>query len=271
MSSLDAAGSRSFDAATADQDLRAAVRRMLEGSLFERQADDEVSEGVVLARAEDIWSRPGSPRGEATTRRGWLGGWPLLDANLPELVARLVEAEIALDYGDINALAVAGVAFAELAFQTARFVRGNWVRVGGKRYRHGCRVVVCRCTPYVRGGRLGCVAGGLGVSASVGDGGRRVHAMAVAFPRAESLAGVAALAVEVGSANQSEIILLKSGLGSRDAARLAVTTTSADFADREGMLDWLASGRVESWTRLEGWPSELRRAAGCDSTTLQDR
>lgn len=84
----------------------------------------------------------------------------------------------------------------------------------------------------------------------------RVHASAVSEGDSGSITGLAALAVEAGSSNQSVILLLRSGLSSRDAAVVAVASTNATFKDRAGMLIWLDSDLVKERTNDDSWPTD---------------
>ena len=89
----------------------------------------------------------------------------------------------------------------------------------------------------------------------------RVHAAAVGQEGSDELHGLAALAVEAGSANRSVIALLRNGLSSREAAIAAVETTGASFDDRAGMLKWLGSDEVEVRSTEDDWPTEQSRHA----------
>ena len=89
----------------------------------------------------------------------------------------------------------------------------------------------------------------------------RVHALALEEVGAGTLTGMAALAVEVGSTDQSVIVLLRSGLSSREAAHAAVRSTDAMFRDYDGMREWLRSELVETLAAEEWWPTEGSREA----------
>jgi len=89
----------------------------------------------------------------------------------------------------------------------------------------------------------------------------RVHAMAVGEEGADQLEGLAAMAVEAGSANRAVITLLRAGLSSREAAMAAVATTGASFDDRAGMLKWLRSEDVKHLTDRKNWPTTQSRHA----------
>ncbi len=89
----------------------------------------------------------------------------------------------------------------------------------------------------------------------------RVYATAVSCDGVESITGLAALAVEAGSCNRSVIVLLRSGLSSREAAFSAVASSDANFDDRLGMLIWLGSDEVGELHADESWPTAQSRHA----------
>jgi hypothetical protein len=102
----------------------------------------------------------------------------------------------------------------------------------------------------------------------------RVHAIAMSCDGAEAITGLAALAVEAGSCNRSVILLMRSGLNSRDAAFAAVYSTGASFDDRVGMIMWLRSDEVTDLHSDESWPTPGSRHAWVqfyESETKGDR
>ncbi|MEQ5872659.1 DEAD/DEAH box helicase [Sagittula sp. NFXS13] len=82
----------------------------------------------------------------------------------------------------------------------------------------------------------------------------------VGYSSAEVEIGRAALAVECGTSRVPEALLLRAGLGSRQAARAAVERTSADFDTRAGLRAWRLSPHVRSLQLRLDWPTPETRA-----------
>lgn len=70
----------------------------------------------------------------------------------------------------------------------------------------------------------------------------------------------AALAVETGTSRRSDALLLRAGLGSREAARAAVDKTAADFETRAGLRAWRLSPQVRALQKQADWPTPETRA-----------
>jgi hypothetical protein len=270
IASLDSAILALLDAETSEDDVDPALDGVLEGSLFSRQLElqeekvQKLLRGFVAARAHRIWSQT-----QETQRKGYhaagigLTAGQFLDANLGALVDLLGLAESAIASGDAEATATAVVQFAELVFRTAPFrapknLPANWKDAlqAWMRGRPAAEVIgICdddgvdllqEALTYRLPWAMEAV---------------RVHAVAVGQEGSDELHGLAALAVEAGSANRSVITLLRSGLSSREAAIAAVTTTGASFDDRGGMLFWLGSDEVAVRSTEDDWPTKQSRHA----------
>ena len=263
LASLDAAVLVLLDAATEDGDMKETVSHVLRGSLFSRQAESGHAEEMVVARARYIWSRTG-----VAQRRGYhaagvgLKAGEFLNKNIGILMHLLGQAEALLSTGNEESAATTIVDFGDLVFQVAPFRP----RELPEKWKLGLRA-------WVLGREWAEVLDMCGEEESdlFQDAfvyrlpwameATRVYALAVGHGGAEDIGGLAAVAVEVGSANRSEMVLLRSGLGSRTAARAAVYSTGAEFDDRAGMLRWARSEAVVGATGLDGWPTKQGRQA----------
>lgn len=65
----------------------------------------------------------------------------------------------------------------------------------------------------------------------------------------------AALAVETGTSRRSDALLLRAGLGSREAAKAAVDKTAADFETNAGLRTWRLSPQVRTLQKQVDWPT----------------
>lgn len=269
IASLDAAILALLDVETLDSNLEAALDSVLEGSLFSRQLAQQTEKvqklirGFLAARAHRIWSQT-----RTVQRKGYhvagigLRAGQFLDANLTNLVKRLVRVEAAIIEGDAATVAQEVVEFAELVFQTAPFRAKNmplswkdalkaWmnerpasevIEIGGP---NGVDLLQDALT-YRLPWAMEAV---------------RVHASAMGHEDANHLSGLAAMAVESGSSDRRVITLLRSGLSSREAAIVAIVTTQAPFEDRIGMKMWLDSEEVKTRSTEDTWPTEQSRHA----------
>jgi len=68
--------------------------------------------------------------------------------------------------------------------------------------------------------------------------------------------GSATAALDVGSINLQEILLLRAGLRSRTAAKLVVEHTGPSFKGFKGMRKWLLSPGVQDTLSTPDWPTE---------------
>ncbi len=270
VASLDSAILALLDAETPPKDIELALHRALEGSLFFRhlkqyeEALQRVLPGLIAVRARRIWSQT-----QETQRKGYhaagigLTAGQFLDSNLVALLDLLRQAEAAVASGDVDTVATAVVEFAELVFQKAPFrapkdLPANWKDALGAwiRGRPSAEVInICG------GDGVDLVQDALIYRLPWAMEAVRVHASAVVHEGAGDIGGLAALAVEAGTSNRSVMVLVRSGLSSREAATAAVASTAARFEDRTGMRLWLASEEVKTRTAEEAWPTRQSRHA----------
>ena len=270
LASLDAAILALLDASTDDAELADSLDEALAGSLFARQveryqeAEQKLIRGFVTARAARVWAQTTEPQ-----RRGYhaagigLTAGQFLDANLQSLVELLGAAEAAISERNIDDASSAVVAFAELVFQTAPFrapkdLPAKWTEAldAWMRGKSSADVIgICdddgvdllqEALTYRLPWAMEAV---------------RVHASAVSCEGADAITGLAALAVEAGSCDKSVIVLVRTGLNSREAAFEAVASTGAAFEDRAGLMMWLGSDEVEALHADEAWPTPQSRHA----------
>ena len=283
IASLDSAILALLDATTPEVDVAENLEEVLNGSLFARQvakyeeAKQKLIRGFVAARASRIWGQTTEPQRKGYHAAGiGLTAGQFLDANLPKLVELLSGAEAAILGGNVDDAASSVVAFAELVFQAAPFrapkdLPPKWqsALLAWMRGRSSAEVIeICdddgvdllqEALTYRLPWAMEAV---------------RVHSTAMSSDGAESITGLAALAVEAGSCNRSVIVLLRSGLSSRDAAFAAVASSAANFDDRAGMLMWLRSDEVGELHAYESWPTAQSRHAWiqfCEGETKGDR
>jgi len=268
VASLDAAILALLDAEAEETSLDSELDSVLEGSLFSRQLAQEeqnlqaLLRRFLVARAHRIWTQTSTPQRKGYHLAGiGLRAGQFLDANIMNLIALLLRAEAAMINRDTTATADAVVGFAELVFQVTPFrspgdIPDTW--------RNALRAWI--------EGRAASEVVSIG-----GDGGVdllqdaltyrlpwameavRVHAGALGQESADQLQGLAGLAVEAGSVNRSVVMLLRSGLSSREAAMAAVATTGASFVDRAGMKVWLRSKETEQFSANDDWPTPQSR------------
>jgi hypothetical protein len=270
IASLDSAILALLDAATSEETIASALEEVLSGSLFSRQlkqyedASQKLIQGFVAARAERIWGQTSEPQRKGYHAAGiGLTAGQFLDANLPTLVDLLGGAEAAVAEGDPEATASFVVAFAELVFQRAPFrapkdLPAMW-QDALRAWMHGrsSGEVIAICGDD----GVDLLQEALTYRLPWAMEAVRVHASAIEHVGAETISGLAALAVEAGSSNPSVIVLLRSGLSSREAAFAAVASTGAAFDDGRGMLTWLRSAEVRERHRDESWPTVQSRHA----------
>lgn len=264
IASLDAAILGLLDVRVSQQDLAEALDSVLEGSLFSRQLQDReeheqrLVRDLVAVRAQRIWSdtTDSQRKGFAAAGIGLKAG-RYINEHVSELLALLMDAETAVLDGYSEAAAAATREFARLVLETAPFRPPRGIPDGWQ----------SALELWVKG------APAVDVIAACDDRGVdllhefltyrlpwameavRVHGMATEQPGSDSLQGLAALCVEVGSTTLPAILLLRHGLSSREAAAEAVGSTGADFTDRNGMRRWLQSTEIQSLQVEASWPT----------------
>ena len=268
IASLDTAILSLLDPETEEINIDSSLTHALESTLFSRllptksQAEQEMLPQFVAARAHNIWSAT-----NATQRRGfYLSGvgyqaGSYLDSALDDLVTLLLEADVAIENGQVPDLVEAVAAFADLVCRVAPFRPRDPMP---PTWRDGLAT-------WLEGRPASVVISSLG-----SDGvdflqdiityrlpwameAVRVHALAIGDSRANDLKGLAAAVTETGNANLTVHTLIRSGLRSREAAREAVETTGATFNDRVGLEEWLSSGVVQSRRMSINWPTSESR------------
>jgi hypothetical protein len=268
LASLDAAILALVEASTSDAELAGTLDDALAASLFVRQleqyeeAEQELVRGFVAARAARVWGQTNESQRKGYHAAGiGLAAGQFLDANLAELVQLVGSAEAAIIDGDIDGAAASVVGFAELVFQTAPFrapkgLPARW-KEALEAWMHGALSAdVIRISG---GDGVDLLQEALTYRLPWAMEAVRVHANAVAHEGADTITGLGALAVEAGSCNRSVIVLLRAGLGSREAASEVVVSTGATFEDRAGLMSWLASKEVAVRHAEETWPTPQSR------------
>ena len=248
IASLDTAILSLLDPETEESNIDSNLAQALDGSLFSRllpskdQAEQEMLPQFVAARAHNIWSAT-----DATQRRGvYLSGvgfqaGSYLTTGLDGLVALLLEADAAIENGELTDLVEAVTTFADLVCRVAPFRPRDPM------------------PPTWRDGLAAWLEGrpASDVISILGSDGVdflqdiityqlpwameavRVHAIAVGDSRANDLKGLAAAITETGNANLTVHTLIRSGLRSREAAREAVESTGASLATEQGWRNGL--------------------------------
>lgn len=270
VASLDAAILALLDSETDETKLDIELDSVLEGSLFSRQLEQqqekiqELLRGFLRARAHRIWSQTTGPQRKAyhVAGVGFHAG-KFLDANIENLFPLLLGAEAAVLNSDPNDLADATVEFAALIFHTAPFRAPGEMPDSWKEALRAWIMGRPASEVISIGGDEGVelLQDALTYRLPWAMEAVRVHAVALEHDLADLLQGIAALAVEVGTANRTAITLLRSGLSSRDAAFAAVASTQASFTDRSGMIVWLRSDKLEKLSSQKDWPTAETRHA----------
>ena len=264
IASLDTAILSLLDPETEESNIDSNLAQALDGSLFSRllpskdQAEQEMLPQFVAARAHNIWSAT-----DAIQRRGfYLSGvgfqaGSYLTTGLDGLVALLLEADAAIENGELTDLVEAVATFADFVCRVAPFRPRDPMP---PTWRDGLAA-------WLEGRPASDVISILG-----SDGVEflqdiityrlpwameavRVLAIAVGDSRANDLKGLVAAITETGNANLTVHTLIRSGLRSREAAREAVESTGASFNDRAGMEEWLASEEDQSRRINMDWPN----------------
>lgn len=270
IASLDAAILALLDGETADDAVEAELQGVLEGSLFSRELAREEAKvqdlvrAFVAARAQRIWTDtvPAQRKGFHAAGIGLAAG-TFIDTNLDALVALLTQAESCIVLGEPTGTGQAVVAFAEMVFQTAPFQAPKELPTKWQEALVAWLAdkpssdVLALCD----GEGVDLIQEALAYRLPWAMEAVRVHALATQHASASTLTGLAALAVEAGSSIISVITLVRSGLGSREAAAVAVKSSGASFLDRSGMRKWLESDLVQELTKKEDWPTSRSRAA----------
>ena len=265
LASLDSAILGLIEPDASADSIKSELSASLDGSLPIREASalggeealDWLLEFLAL-RAREIWAKTDESqrRGFYTAGIGLKAGLSLHE-RLDELVGLMVQIEAGILLEQTEEVPAAVVAFAEIVFGFAPFAPYKEMPDAWKE----------ALSEWMKGSPLASIVeicGETGVDL-LEDAlsyrlpwameAVRVHGNAIGHMTAESLVGLAAQAVEVGSMNQSVIVLIHHGLQSREAARIAVEDTGAAFSDETGLRAWLDSDEVGEKSRQSDWPS----------------
>jgi hypothetical protein len=245
-------------------DLPALLDMALTGSLWSRQIARLGAEAkrhqlwIMEARARLIWNKS-----TAAQRRGQfamgvsLESGLALDAVASELTDRLDDADNAATAGDASTLAAALVAMAERLYTIRPFVPeadlpDDWrdllaawlygtdvTEIGLDNMRVIEDAFIYRLTWAIEAIRMR----------------RRAEGGASDF-----VEGSAAACLEAGLPQSMMAMLVRAGLPSRIAARVAIEQTGPSFATLSEMSDWLSSEEIETLSADQSWPTPATAA-----------
>jgi superfamily II DNA/RNA helicase len=233
----------------------------LKNSLWSRELKKQKPDmqrvlGAILeGRARYIWHKttPSQRQGFYFAGIGLKAGLAI-DDSLDELVTLIIDGERALTQGDMNTLVDCVQRFAEIVFVIDPFVPAslpvNWKEI-------------------VQGWIMGLAVaelqteGETDVNDFVQEGICYRLTWAIEAVRARSSAqasslqigGMVSAALEVGAVTPQEILLLRAGLRSRNAARLATQRLKPEFATYIKMRRWLMSSDTQATLEMEDFPS----------------
>lgn len=270
LASLDAAVLALVDSNTQEADVPATVSASLEGSLFARQlpmyteAAQELLSGFLAVRANLIWSLTDANARSGFHRAGiGLLAGAYLDERRDDLSALLIRGEGAIREGNQEAAARAAVDFAEVVFNVAPFrpreaLPASW-KEGLRRWLLGApgadviKILGEDGTDILQDGfcyRLPWAMEALRVIAREAD-----------ESDAFQVSGLLAQAVETGTLVIPEMLLLRSGLASREAAQVAAGVTTSPLDSPDLLREWLESTEAQELAKWDGWPTVATREA----------
>lgn len=265
LASLDAALLGMLDPNEAEEALDSSISESLAGSLPVRQALAGGGQATVdwmlsflAARAKEIWRRTDSNQRTGFYSAGvGLRAGLSLDEHLDPLVNLIVGVESGIQLREPDGCSELVIEFAEVVFGFAPFIPDKELPADWKdalrRWMNGDSVssIVELC------GESGVdfIQDAVAYRIPWAMEAVRVHALSVSQESAEEITGMAAMAVETGSLNQSVITLIHKGLQSREAAKLAVADARASFRNAIQMRFWLRSETVVQRSSLNDWPS----------------
>ena len=265
LASFDSAIMAILEPEVEESTLEASLNKALDKSLFSRMLTQrESAEQVLLpklmaARARYIWSRTTEVqrRGYYFSGVGYRAG-AFLDTILSDLVVLLQKAERAIDDDNVPDLVDNIVEFAGFVLQVAPFrpqrpTPGKWKEALAAWFEGHVGSVIL---DILGNDGVDFLHDTISYRLPWAMEAVRVHATAVGIPGSDELTGVAAMAVESGSADRSVITLVRSGLRSRETAIEVAKRTDASFKDRKGLELWLASEEVQSQRHNMNWPTE---------------
>jgi len=246
-----------LDAASAD--LPALLDAALTGSLWARQiarlaaATKQHQLWIMQARSRLIWNKSTASQRRSQFAMGvGLESGLAIDAVAAELTTRLDEADLAAMQGSGAALAAALTVIAERVFQIPPFVpdtelphnwRGllaDWVngvdvtQIGADNMKVVEDVFIYRLTWAIEAIRM------------------RRRALG---GQSEYIEGSASACLEAGLPGSMMAMLVRVGLPSRIAARVAIEHTEPVFASLSEMYLWLSSSEIAALSDAPNWPT----------------
>lgn len=264
IASLDAAILAALAVDTEMESLGDELDQSLKGSLYSRQivfTDENLKLALtsfLVARARHIWLQTTSAQ-----RRGCLlAGVGLktvryLVDHIDELVGYLLRAEAAIAGDDADVTANAIIDFSRIALATVPFRPYEQLLDGWDRALQ--LWVKGHAIPFTT--EMDAFQEVINYRIPWAMESVRSYAISVGQELADEIQGIAAMAVEVGSANRSAILLLRAGLNSRTAAMEVVAKAGATFADSREMSHWLLSEHVKELTGTQDWPTATTHRA----------
>lgn len=271
LASLDTAILGLMDTNEKPSNIQGAMDDALADSLYSRNLATYYKEEtrslisrVLKFRAQRIWSAT-----DQLTRKGYRSagiGFQAgkhFDKNLDELIGLLLSVERSIDANDSEQAADAMIRVSRIVFKVAPFMQFDieqedldaalrrWimgesadevVKAGGKYGVDLLQNVLTYRLPWA----LESV---------------RIHATTVGANEAERLTGFSSLAAAAGSANKSVILMMSSGLDSREAAKFVVESIGLNVRDQEEMQAWLNSEEVEASLVGVDWQTQSGRRA----------
>lgn len=264
IASLDSAILSLVQQDTPAEELAREIDKALQGSLWQRtishvsQLRGELAREILVGRARFLWDNT-----DAVQRKGYFFAGvsyktgKFLDIHADALHASLILANSAFGSDDGTEAGIAAlIEFASIIFQIAPFrpeeLREDWKEL---------------LANWIRGHSLSDLAGD--VSSDVIDFiesafvYRLVWALEAVRVRHTAYSpddesphdGLAALAVETGTAKRPAALLIQAGMASRVGATKAVDDTFASFTELRGLRRWLNSPNVVRLQKDPLWPT----------------
>lgn len=257
------------DAQVSDEEVEAKLDEVLTSSLLMRRLArrDEPTRNALIgglkARAKFIWSSssPSQRRGYFLSGVGLATG-QALDNKAEELEYLLLQANAAVDVGEVDRAIEAIIGFADIAFEISPFTPKalpvNWKQILEQWLRG---VPVPQININDPDDAVSLIEHAFVYNLPWAMEAVRVRAEAHQDPFSDDItlanygSANAVAAVETGTLSVAASILLKAGFASRLGAIHAVDATTADFDSPAGMRTWLASAEVRALRANLNWPT----------------
>lgn len=239
-------------------DLPDLLDEALRGSFWERQIARKTAKykqdqlALLSARARLIWAHTTPQRRKEHFCMGvGLDTGLLLDAIADELNAALDEADEAALNGDTDQLHAALVRLGEPLFKIQPFkpdaLAADWKGLL-EQWLKGISI------DLIGPGNVPVIEQLFSYRLVWAIEAIRMRRLAAGW-EPEYITGGAAACAENGVPNLMAALLIRAGLPSRRAAMEAIANSDADFAERNGMRDWIESDEVDELSQLADWPS----------------